>query len=161
MVLLHFHLCLIQKFGISTPTWVEKRCHQIGGKSAADAFFPGLPVAELMGGTSHWRCLAGLAAMFPSELGEKADPFAPAPAGIRPEWYFLAQFYTLKLIPGQCPVIRRGTRRGTRFRNRWRLWAGLPLWGAREDGTARSRLVWRRSGIYSLPQHFRVLGYLR
>jgi quinol-cytochrome oxidoreductase complex cytochrome b subunit len=33
--------------------------------------------------------LAALAAFYPWELGTKADPFAPVPAGIRPEWYFL------------------------------------------------------------------------
>jgi cytochrome b6 len=45
--------------------------------------------------------LAALAAIFPWELGEKADAFAPAPAGIRPEWYFLFMFQTLKLIPAK------------------------------------------------------------
>ena len=40
--------------------------------------------------------LGALAAIFPWELGEKADPFSSAPIGIRPEWYFLAEFYTLK-----------------------------------------------------------------
>jgi len=43
--------------------------------------------------------LAALAAFYPWELGTKADPFAPVPAGIRPEWYFLATFHTLKLVP--------------------------------------------------------------
>ena len=44
--------------------------------------------------------LAALAALFPWELGEKADPFAPAPPDIRPEWYFMFMFQTLKLVPG-------------------------------------------------------------
>jgi quinol-cytochrome oxidoreductase complex cytochrome b subunit len=43
--------------------------------------------------------LAALAAFYPWELGRKADPFAAVPPGIRPEWYFLAMFHTLKLIP--------------------------------------------------------------
>jgi quinol-cytochrome oxidoreductase complex cytochrome b subunit len=43
--------------------------------------------------------LAGLAALFPWELGEKADPFASAPAGIRPEWYFGWMFQSLKMLP--------------------------------------------------------------
>jgi len=34
-----------------------------------------------------------------TELGTKADPFAVVPPGIRPEWYFLAMFHTLKLVP--------------------------------------------------------------
>jgi quinol-cytochrome oxidoreductase complex cytochrome b subunit len=45
--------------------------------------------------------LAALSALFPWELGEKADPFASAPEGIRPEWYFLFMFQTLKLLPAR------------------------------------------------------------
>ena len=29
----------------------------------------------------------------------RPDAFAPAPAGIKPEWYFLFMFQTLKLLP--------------------------------------------------------------
>jgi quinol-cytochrome oxidoreductase complex cytochrome b subunit len=29
----------------------------------------------------------------------KADPFAPAPAGIKPEWYFMFMFQSLKYLP--------------------------------------------------------------
>ncbi len=43
--------------------------------------------------------MAGLATFYPWELGVKADPFAPAPAGIHPEWYFLWAFETLKYVP--------------------------------------------------------------
>ena len=43
--------------------------------------------------------LAALAALFPWELGQKADPFGSAPEGIKPEWYFLFMFQTLKLLP--------------------------------------------------------------
>jgi cytochrome b6 len=45
--------------------------------------------------------LAALAALFPWELGVKADPFASAPPGIKPEWYFLYMFETLKYIPAR------------------------------------------------------------
>jgi len=43
--------------------------------------------------------LAILAVYFPWELGVKADPFSPAPAGIKPEWFFMFMFETLKIIP--------------------------------------------------------------
>ena len=43
--------------------------------------------------------LAALAALFPWELGQKADPFGSAPAGIKPEWYFLFMFQALKKLP--------------------------------------------------------------
>jgi cytochrome b6 len=39
--------------------------------------------------------------IFPWNLGVKADPFVSAPAGIKPEWYFLFMFQTLKLIPSK------------------------------------------------------------
>ena len=45
--------------------------------------------------------LAALAAFWPWELGVKADPFAPAPAGIRPEWFFLWMFQALKYLPAK------------------------------------------------------------
>ena len=44
--------------------------------------------------------LAALAALYPWELGEKADPFAPAPPNIRPEWYFMFMFQALRWVPG-------------------------------------------------------------
>jgi len=54
---------------------------------------------ELFGWTLALAMLAAFAALFPWPLGEKADPFAPAPPGIRPEWYFMFMFETLKLLP--------------------------------------------------------------
>jgi cytochrome b6 len=49
--------------------------------------------------------LGALAALSPWDLGTKADPFASAPAGIKPEWYFLFMFQTLKLIPAKVLFI--------------------------------------------------------
>jgi quinol-cytochrome oxidoreductase complex cytochrome b subunit len=44
--------------------------------------------------------LCAAAALMPAELGDKADPFAPAYADIRPEWYFVFMFEVLKQMPG-------------------------------------------------------------
>jgi quinol-cytochrome oxidoreductase complex cytochrome b subunit len=49
--------------------------------------------------------LGALAALSPWGLGAKADPFVPAPAGIKPEWYFVFMFQTLKLIPAKVGFI--------------------------------------------------------
>ena len=49
--------------------------------------------------------LGALAALFPWNLGVKAEPFASAPAGIKPEWYFLFMYQTLKLIPSKVWII--------------------------------------------------------
>jgi quinol-cytochrome oxidoreductase complex cytochrome b subunit len=52
-----------------------------------------------VGWLSALAVLAALAAYLPAELGRKADPFAAAPAGIKPEWYFMFMFQTLKYLP--------------------------------------------------------------
>jgi quinol-cytochrome oxidoreductase complex cytochrome b subunit len=64
-------------------------------------FVPNFLLRDLIGWILAIGALAALAALFPWELGEKADAFAPAPAGIKPEWYFLFMFQTLKFIPAK------------------------------------------------------------
>jgi quinol-cytochrome oxidoreductase complex cytochrome b subunit len=63
-------------------------------------FLPNFLLRDLVGWLTALAILATLAAFFPAELGRKADPFLPAPAGIRPEWYFMFMFQTLKYLPG-------------------------------------------------------------
>ncbi len=93
-VLLGLHLVLVQLQGMSVPPKYESPSKR-GMK-----FFPGFLLRDLFGWTLALAALASLAALFPWELGEKADPFAPAYKDIKPEWYFMFMFQTLKLIPG-------------------------------------------------------------
>jgi quinol-cytochrome oxidoreductase complex cytochrome b subunit len=62
-------------------------------------FLPHFVLRDLFAWTAVLALLAALSTFYPSELGAKADPFAAAPAGIRPEWYFLWTFETLKYVP--------------------------------------------------------------
>ena len=98
-LLLILHLLLVQKLGISSPPKVEAEHARKGTSIPQMPFFPNFFLRELMAWYAALGVLGSLAAIFPWELGDKADPFASAPAGIRPEWYFLAPFYTLKLLP--------------------------------------------------------------
>jgi cytochrome b6 len=68
-------------------------------------FFPNFLLRDLLLWLIVLNLLALLAVFFPWELGHKADPFAPAPAGIKPEWYFLFMFQTLKFIPSKILFI--------------------------------------------------------
>jgi cytochrome b6 len=94
-ILLGVHLLLVQKHGMSVPPSVERT----GGPRRTMPFVPNFLLRDLVGWLSALAILAALAAYFPVELGQKADPFAPAPAGIRPEWYFMFMFQTLKYLP--------------------------------------------------------------
>ena len=62
-------------------------------------FLPHFILRDLFAWTVVLALLAAVSTFFPWELGVKADAFAPAPAGIRPEWYFLWAFETLKYVP--------------------------------------------------------------
>jgi hypothetical protein len=84
------HLGLIQKFGISSPPRVEEEHRRKGTPVPQMPFFPNFFLRELMAWYGALGVLGALAALFPWELGEKADPFVSAPAGIRPEWYLEA-----------------------------------------------------------------------
>jgi quinol-cytochrome oxidoreductase complex cytochrome b subunit len=96
--LLGVHLFLVQKHGMSIPDRTSRR---YGGADNVPTmpFIPHFLLRDMVGWYLALGILAALAALFPWELGQKADPFGSAPAGIRPEWYFLFMFQTLKLLP--------------------------------------------------------------
>jgi cytochrome b6 len=94
-LLLGLHLYLVQRHGMSVPPAVERR----QGTGRTMPFIPNFLLRDMVGWLAALAILAALAAYFPAELGRKADPFAPAPAGIKPEWYFMFMFQTLKYLP--------------------------------------------------------------
>jgi quinol-cytochrome oxidoreductase complex cytochrome b subunit len=102
-LILGLHLFLVQKQGMSVPTDVEKAAAKQPMRTMP--FVPNFLLRDLFGWFAALGVLAALAAIYPWELGKKADPFAPAPAGIRPEWYFVFMFQTLKYIPAKVGPI--------------------------------------------------------
>jgi cytochrome b6 len=92
------HLLLVQQQGMSVPRRIE-RALKPGEKLRQMPFFPNYVLRDVLLWYLALAALAALAAYSPWDLGKKADPFAAVPPGIRPEWYFLATFHTLKLIP--------------------------------------------------------------
>lgn len=98
MGLLGFHLYLVQRHGMSVP---PKVLQQYGTPARVPTmpFVPHFLVRDAVGWMLALAILAALAALFPWELGEKADPFGSAPEGIKPEWYFLFMFQALKELP--------------------------------------------------------------
>lgn len=96
--LLAVHLFLVQKHGMSVPDREAARMRGIE-RIPSIPFIPDFMLRDMVGWYLALALLAALAALFPWELGQKADPFASAPEGIKPEWYFLFMYQTLKLLP--------------------------------------------------------------
>ncbi len=96
-LLLALHLAFVQIQGMSEPL---SHATLEGHKKRTMPFFPNFVVRDALLWLVVLNILAILAVFKPGDLGTKADLFAPAPAGIKPEWYFLFMFQTLKFIPG-------------------------------------------------------------
>jgi len=94
-VFIGLHVMLVQLHGMSVPPGMS------GQPLKKMKFVPNFLLRDLIGWILAIGVLAALAALFPWELGEKADAFAPAPEGIKPEWYFLFMFQTLKFLPAK------------------------------------------------------------
>lgn len=104
MGLLGVHLFLVQKHGMSVPDGSAGR----SGDEASPKSLPFMPhflLRDMVGWYLALGLLAALAALFPWELGNKANPFASAPEGIKPEWYFLFMFQSLKVLPAQLGPV--------------------------------------------------------
>ncbi|MBM3295200.1 MAG: cytochrome bc complex cytochrome b subunit [Candidatus Aminicenantes bacterium] len=101
LLLLAVHVYLIQKLGMSLPLESEIR----GEKAPGMSFWPNFVARE----AAVWLVLLGLlitvAVLFAPSLGPPADLMAPAPEGVKPEWYFLFLFQTLKLFPAKVGFV--------------------------------------------------------
>lgn len=92
-LILLVHLALIQVHGMSDPP--ESRT----GARRHLPFYPDFMLREAFIWLIVLAVLVGLATFLPWELGRKADPFASAPQGIRPEWYFTFMSQSFKYVP--------------------------------------------------------------
>jgi cytochrome b6 len=105
VVLIAIHLFFVQRQGMSVPPKVEAQWADNPSLRREMKFFPNFLLRELIAWYVAIGILGALAALFPWNLGVKADPFASAPAGIKPEWYFLFMYQTLKFIPARVWIV--------------------------------------------------------
>ncbi len=92
LLVLAAHLTLVQILGTSAPIGYK----EAGLIKGYDKFVPTFLAKDAIGWMIGFALLVYLAVMFPWEIGVKADALASAPVGIKPEWYFWAQFQLLK-----------------------------------------------------------------
>ncbi len=103
--ILGVHLYLVQKHGMSVPENAARRW-------AAQRPCPRCPSCRISfygtwsAGISLWDCWRPWRRCFPGNLARRQIHSVRLPQGIKPEWYFLFMFETLK----QCPVTFSGSR---------------------------------------------------
>jgi len=133
LIIVSFHLLTNQLLGSSMPLGVEE-------KRPAIRFFPNFLYRDLIAWTLGFISLLALATLIPWGLGERADPFASAPLGIKPEWYFLPLYQTLRIVPSTVFSVS-----GEFFVNGIVglvavLWAGIPFLDRKASRGEKSRL---------------------
>ena len=137
-VLLAIHLLLVQRQGMSEPLGVEK---ELAHPRETMPFFPNFLLRDLLFWLIVLNLIAVLAVFFPWELGKKADAFASAPAGIRPEWYFLFMFQTLKYFPAKILFVDGEVLGVLLFGAAGLLWVLVPFWDRRSSRGQKNRLM--------------------
>lgn len=105
LAILCVHVYLIQKLGMSLPVGAEERTET----QRELPFWPNFVFREMI----IWLVLVGVlitvAVFMPPSLDKSADLMAPAPEGIKPEWYFLFLFQTLKIFPAKILFVNGDT----------------------------------------------------
>jgi len=85
---LGFHIFFIRRHGMRRP---------IGPHRKRVPLYPDFILRQGVVCLWVFTILLTAAILLPAELRSEGDPMAPAPVGIRPEWYFLAAFEAIRL----------------------------------------------------------------
>jgi len=134
-VLLGIHLILVQRQGMSEPLETTESKKTPLKKMP---FFPNFFLRDLLLWLLVLNLLAVLAVFFPAELGIKADLFGSAPAGIKPEWYFLFMFQTLKYFPSHIFFFEGEVVGIVLFGIAGILWLLVPFWDRKSSRGERN-----------------------
>ncbi|MFQ5797194.1 MAG: cytochrome bc complex cytochrome b subunit [Bacteroidota bacterium] len=154
-VILVLHLFFVQRQGMSEPL---ESGTQVGTEHKRMPFFPNFLLRDLLFWLIVLNLLAILAVFFPWELGKKADLFAPAPAGIRPEWYFLFMFQTLKLLPSKILFFEGELIGILAFGVAGVLWTLVPFWDIQSNRGQKGRFI-TYLGIFAVMYIILLTGF--
>jgi ubiquinol-cytochrome c reductase cytochrome b subunit len=103
------HLTIVHQLGLANPKQPTPRPG--AARSGADAeperlkpFFPHYVLDEVIAWAAMLALLVVLASVLPAGLEDKADP-VQTPAHVKPEWYFLAAYQLLKVVPRDVGIL--------------------------------------------------------
>ncbi|MCF6268934.1 MAG: cytochrome b N-terminal domain-containing protein [Melioribacteraceae bacterium] len=156
--LLVIHLFFVQRQGMSEPEEFEKLTED---QKKYIPFFPNFVLQDALLWIIVLIVLLSLTLFFPWELGLKADALASAPIGIKPEWYFMFMFETLKLLPANIWFIEGEAVGIFAFTIAGLIWMLIPFINFSKKKDLNNKIV-RWIGIFSLLYMiaFTIKGYL-
>ncbi|MCI0584009.1 MAG: cytochrome bc complex cytochrome b subunit [Chloroflexi bacterium] len=105
--LMAFHLLFVHQQGLANPKRAEPRPGRPAPTLLPEKrkpFFPDYILDEVIAWDAVLAVLVILASLFPAGLEPKADPLV-TPEHIKPEWYFLAVYQLLKVVPETVGVV--------------------------------------------------------
>ena len=116
-------------------------------------FFPNFLSRDILGWTLALGLIVLLSSLFPWELGEKADILTPAPPHVKPEWFFVFMYHTLKFVPKTLGVFG--------FAIAGFVWVLLPFFDNKSNRGEFNRL-YTVIGIVAVAYMviFTILGYV-
>ncbi len=157
-VILTVHLIFIQRQGMAAPENWDSMPEE---KKKKIPFFPNFLLRDLLLWLIIINILSILAVFFPWELGVKASELAPAPAGIKPEWYFLFMFQTLKEIPAKVLFLDGEVFGVLLFSIVGLLWFLVPLWN-RKTKKGEKKYWITYAGIFAIIYIlvFTIIGFI-
>jgi len=135
-IVVTIHLIFVQRQGMHEP---EQIAALPAEKKKMIPFFPNFILRDALLWMIALNILLFLAVHFPWELGNKADAFVPAPEGIRPEWYFMFMFQTLKFLPAHILFIEGEIIGILFFAFLGATWLLIPFWESKISPDIRPR----------------------
>jgi len=103
--LMAVHLVLVHQLGLANPKRPEPRIRtEEDDAEPLRPFYPNYLLDEVVAWYVILAILVVLASLFPAGLEEQANPLQ-TPAHIKPEWYYLAVYQLLKVIPRTAAVL--------------------------------------------------------
>ena len=156
--LLAIHLIFVQRQGMSEPEDFEKQSKK---QKKYIPFFPNFVLQDTLLWIIVLIVLLSLTIFFPWELGLKADALASAPVGIKPEWYFMFMFETLKILPANILFIEGEAVGIFAFAFAGIIWMFIPFIKFSKRKELNNKII-RWIGLFSLLYMviFTIKGYL-
>lgn len=108
-MLLAAHLTVVHQLGLANPKRPSPRPGQPADPTFVQRwkpFFPHYVLDEVIAWAVLLAALVVLASVSPAGLEDKADPLK-TPEHVKPEWYFLAVYQLLKVVPAIGPLTAR------------------------------------------------------